>query len=62
MVEFTFSNKIRRRLKNIEGEMNFIAPDFLITPAHGEDGTRLWSQKGSPFPEKLSYRQNPETK
>lgn len=52
-IEFTFSNKIRRRLKNTEGEHWFHSPDEVMTPPHAEDGSPAWTQKGARFPERL---------
>ena len=61
IVELDFSNKIRRKLKSIEGEHFFMDPEDLKTPLHNPDGSRAWTQKGFPFPEKLKYFKNPET-
>lgn len=60
-IEFTFSNKIRRKLKNTEDCHMFQGPEDVKTPSHNEDGSLAWSQKGAKFPEKLDYVKNPKT-
>ena len=43
MIELVFSNKIRRKFKNIEGYHVYHDPKELVTPSQGEDGTMVWS-------------------
>jgi hypothetical protein len=39
MIEFVFSNKIRRKFKNIEPSHTFQDPAELVTPRQGLDGS-----------------------
>lgn len=49
-IEFSFSNKIRRKLKDTEDFHMFLCPEDLKTPPHNEDGSLAWGQKGAKFP------------
>jgi len=60
-VQFVFSNKIRRKLKDIEEFHYFVTPDELVTPPQNPDGTKDWTQRGTPFPTSLTYKKNEET-
>jgi hypothetical protein len=60
-VQFVFSNKIRRKLKDIEEFHYFVTPEELITPPQNPDGTNDWPQRGTAFPTTLNYKKNDHT-
>lgn len=50
MIEFVFSNKVRRKFKNIEDFHRFHDPLELVTPSQGSKDNIEWLPKGVPFP------------
>jgi hypothetical protein len=61
LVEFVFSNKIRRKFKSIEPSHIFNDPLDLVKPRQGLDGSIEWTERGFPFPTELIYLKNEKT-
>jgi hypothetical protein len=61
MIEFVFSNKIRRKFKGIENSHEFHDPQEVVTPRQGLDGSIEWKERGFPFPTELAFKKNETT-
>ena len=58
-VELHFSNKLRRKFKDLPDFNHFIEPvDLKTPPTKGPNGEVGWAHRGDPFPTELAYKKD----